>query len=241
MTAREKLRSRALAAIPDTPATVETRALALDPASYIHAIGDGWLVLAGAGDLACVYGTVDMAAIEAILGVAGFDGDLLVPANGRAKPALPAGWSAERASIFTAGTQPLPPDPASPFREAFAVRRLARGDALAHLPSTLRAEIDAVRAARSVYAAFSDGTPVSFAYVSRETERHGDLSIDTLEAFRRRGAAEAASRPVIAELHLRDKRPVWGAIDSNAASLALARRLGFTQRAGLLWVATRTA
>ncbi len=42
MTRRARVRARALAAIPDMPATVETRALALDEATYVHAIGAGW-------------------------------------------------------------------------------------------------------------------------------------------------------------------------------------------------------
>lgn len=90
-----------------------------------------------------------------------------------------------------------------------------------------------------MFAAFCDGAPVSFAYASLETERHGDLSVDTLDAFRRRGFGAAALRPVIADLHARGKRPVWGAIENNAASLALARRLGIREPAGTLWVASR--
>jgi hypothetical protein len=44
---------------------------------------------------------------------------------------------------------------------------------------------------------------------------------------------------VIADLLARGKRPVWGAIEHNAASLAPARRLGITAPAGTLYVATR--
>lgn len=49
----------------------------------------------------------------------------------------------------------------------------------------------------------------------------------------------AALRPVIAGLLARGMHPVWGAIESNAGSLALARSLGFTQPAGTLRVASR--
>ena len=236
-----KLHARAIAAIPDTPVTVETRALALDHATYVHAIGTGWLLIAAAGDLACVFGDADPIAVDTILDVAGFDGDLLLPATGGdVPPTLSSGWSAERARIFTRRTDVFPPrSPTTSTAGPVVVRRLSASDGLTHLPSGLRGEIDQARATRDVYAAWNDGVPASFAYVSLETERHGDLSIDTLEAFRRRGLALAALRPVTAELISRGKRPVWGAVESNAASLALASRLGLTERAGTLWVATR--
>ena len=83
--------------------------------------------------------------------------------------------------------------------------------------------------------------PVAFAYVSLETERHGDLSVDTQEGWQRRGLGAAVLRPVIAGLLARGVRPVWGAVESNAASLGLARRLGFTVPAGTLLAATRLA
>jgi len=241
MTHHAELHARALAAIPDTPVTVETRALALNPATYVHAIGEGWLLIAASGDLACVFGIADPVAVDMILDVAGFDGDLLLPATAKGVPrALPAGWSGERARIFTRGVETFQlSSPAARTESRITVRRLAARDALTHLPSDLRVEIDKARATRNVYAAWKNGLPASFAYVSHETERHGDLSIDTLEAFRRRGLAVAALRPVMADLIARGKHPVWGATESNTASLSLARAIGLTEPAGTLWVATR--
>ncbi len=237
------LHARAIAAIPDTPVTVETRALALDPATYVHAIGAGWLLIDRSGDLACVFGDADPIAVAAILDVAGFDGDLLLPATvNDVPPTLSAQWAAERARIFTQGVEEFElSSSATRTIGRITVRRLAARDELTHLPSDLRSEIDNARATRDVYAAWKDGVPASFAYVSLETERHGDLSIDTLEAFRRRGLAFAALRPVIADLITRGKRPVWGAVESNSGSLALARVLGIVQRAGTLWVARRAS
>jgi len=236
------LHARAIAAIPDTPVTVETRALALDPATYVHAIGAGWLLIAASGDLACVFGAADPIAVDAILDVAGFDGDLLLPATADdVASTLSPRWSAERARIFTRGVDAFElTSSATRTVGRITVRRLAARDDLSHLPSDLRSEIDKARATRDVYAAWKDGLPSSFAYVSLETERHGDLSIDTLEAFRRRGLALAALRPVMADLFARGKHPVWGAMERNTASLALARALGLSERAGTLWVATRT-
>jgi hypothetical protein len=235
------LHARALAAIPDTPVTVETRALALDPATYVHAIGAGWLLIAASGDLACVFGDADPVAVDTILDVAGFDGDLLLPAAvNDVAPTLSTNWLAERARIFTREVEAFElSSSATRTVGRITVRKLSARDVLSQLPSDLRREIDKARATRDVYAAWKDGLPASFAYVSHETERHGDLSIDTLEAFRRRGLAVAALRPVLADLRSRGKHPVWGAIESNTASLALARAIGLTEPAGTLWVATR--
>jgi len=242
MTHHTALHARALAAIPDTPVTVETRALAQDAATIVHAIGDGWLLIAAQGDLACVFGAVDPVALDAILDVAAFDGDLLLPETGTVTPAMKfVRWKAERALIFTANAAASAaiPAAASPMRPATVVRRLSPRDDLGHVPAHLRDELECACATREVFAAFCDGTPVSFAYVSLATERHGDLSIDTLDAFRRRGFGAAALRPVIAGLLARGMHPVWGAIESNGGSLALARSLGFTQPAGTLWIASR--
>jgi hypothetical protein len=229
------LRARAVAAIPDVPVTVETRALARDPTTMVHAIGASWLLIAARGDLARVFGDADALAVDAILDVAGFDGALLLPDN--EATTWSARWKAERALIYT--VEPRASGAAATPETAFDVGRLTPGHRLEHVPDELRGEVERARASREVFAAFCDGVPVSFAYMSLETERHGDLSIDTLAAFRRRGYGAAALHPVNIGLGVRGLSPVWGAIEHNAASLALARKLGFTRPAGTLLVATR--
>jgi hypothetical protein len=77
------------------------------------------------------------------------------------------------------------------------------------LSAPLRGDIERARETREVHAAFVDGLPVAFAYVSLETERHGDLSVDTQEGWQRRGFGAAVLRPVIAGLVARGVRPVW--------------------------------
>jgi hypothetical protein len=189
---RARVPARALAAIPDTPATVETRALALDDATYVHAIGAGWRLIAGTGDLACVFGGADPVAVDTILDVAGFDGDLLVPGTDAPTVAALAGrWSAERALIFTMSSAALRSVvvAASPGRAPVDVRPLSLQVAPGQVPADLREEIGRAATKGEISAAFCNDTPVSFAYVSLETERHGDLSVDTLDAFRRRGSA----------------------------------------------------
>lgn len=239
MTRYPALRARAVAAIPDTPVTVETRALARDAASYVHAIGRGWLLIAADRDLACVFGDADPLARDTILDIAAFDGMLLLPEA--AGPTLGAAWHRERARVFTATPEVLGDRARDVARRGTrtVVRRLSPRDSLAHLPAELADEIVDARDTRDVYAAFCDDAPVSFAYVSLETERHGDLSIDTLDGFRRRGFGAAVLGPVIADLVARGVNPVWGAAESNAGSLALARRCGFTVPAGTMIVAVR--
>ncbi|MEZ5332645.1 MAG: GNAT family N-acetyltransferase [Thermoanaerobaculia bacterium] len=65
-------------------------------------------------------------------------------------------------------------------------------------------------------------------YSCYETETLWDVSIDTLAPHRRRGLASAAVRFLAAHQSARGLTPVWGAVQSNPASLALAARLGFT-------------
>ncbi len=72
-----------------------------------------------------------------------------------------------------------------------------------------------------------DGRAVSFCYAALPTETLWDVSIDTLAAFRRRGLAAACFALAVETLSKTGRRPVWGAVDSNVASLQLAERLGF--------------
>jgi GNAT superfamily N-acetyltransferase len=78
-----------------------------------------------------------------------------------------------------------------------------------------------------VAAVIVEDRPVSFCYAGGETETLWDISIDTLPACRRRGYAEQGVSFLIEQMMLRGKQPVWGAEESNVASLNLARKLGF--------------
>jgi GNAT superfamily N-acetyltransferase len=69
--------------------------------------------------------------------------------------------------------------------------------------------------------------PVAFCYPVFETETLWDVSVDTLEAWRRRGLARACVEFLIDHMRRHGKEPVWGALVSNTASLALAASLGF--------------
>jgi RimJ/RimL family protein N-acetyltransferase len=99
---------------------------------------------------------------------------------------------------------------------------------LEHLPDRLAEELRRAADVSPIAAAFDQGAPVSFCYAAWQTETRWDVSIDTAPFARRRGHAAAAAAFLIEAFARAGKRPVWGAMAGNAASLALARRLGFT-------------
>lgn len=112
-------------------------------------------------------------------------------------------------------------------RSAADVRLLATNQPLDHLPAGLRHEITHARALAPVAAAIVDRRPVSFCYPVWRTEALWDVSIDTLDGYRRRGLAGAAVRFMIDYLRRDRLEPVWCALESNTASLELAAKLGF--------------
>lgn len=82
------------------------------------------------------------------------------------------------------------------------------------------------------------GTPAAFCYAAWLTERLWDVSIETLPTHRRQGHAAVAVEAMADYWAARGRRPVWGALESNTASLALAVKLGFTET-DVLYVLSR--
>jgi GNAT superfamily N-acetyltransferase len=78
-----------------------------------------------------------------------------------------------------------------------------------------------------VAAAMIAGNPVSFCSGEWETESLWDIGIETLPEYRRHGYAEQCVQFMVAHHLQRGKHPVWGAEESNLASLNLAAKLGF--------------
>jgi GNAT superfamily N-acetyltransferase len=115
------------------------------------------------------------------------------------------------------------------------VRPLDPADALDHLPDDVREEVMHFRLRCTVIAGFVGKLPVSFAF-ARCSERLGDISIDTLAEYRNRGFGAATAAALVDHLVARGIEPVWGAVESNHASLRLAEKLGFTKPAGELFV-----
>jgi GNAT superfamily N-acetyltransferase len=102
------------------------------------------------------------------------------------------------------------------------------------VPGDLPRSTDVVSRARVPMAAvWADGRPVSFCYPVWQTETLWDMSIETLPAYRRQGLGARAARTLIRHMRSTGRAPVWGALDTNAASRALAARLGFLETAGI--------
>jgi hypothetical protein len=132
---------------------------------------------------------------------------------------------------------------------------LESGPRFDHVPETVRGELlDALRgrtvsrfvpgalppagAAASrmtvpMAAAWADGRPVSFCYPVWQTETLWDVSIETLEPYRRLGLGARAARTLIRHMRMTGRAPVWGALETNSASRALAARLGFLEAGGI--------
>jgi RimJ/RimL family protein N-acetyltransferase len=109
------------------------------------------------------------------------------------------------------------------------VRWLMSADAIdwSHVASDLRHELSAAFAFSPVAAAFDDGVAVAFCYAAFQTETLWDVSIDTIPRARGRGHARRAAAFLIAHQRDRGRRPVWGAVESNLPSQAVAKSLGF--------------
>jgi hypothetical protein len=162
----------------------------------------------------------DMTLVIAQSGNAGYVGQALLACR-----ASSAGdpWIPERAILHR-----LVVPTASVAEDDAGVRLLRPEDPLDHLPSSLRVEIDHARQTAPVGVATVDARAVSYCYPCWTTESLWDVSIDTLEDYRRLGLAARVARFMIALMQRQGREPVWGAMESNVASLALARTLGFS-------------
>jgi GNAT superfamily N-acetyltransferase len=137
--------------------------------------------------------------------------------------ALP-GWSYELATLHVLGGAPrLPHVPAG------LVRTVSREELAGwrDIPDDLREELDDAASETTIFAAFAGERPAAFCYAGAVTERLWDVSIDTLEPFRRQGYALRCAAFVIEHMRGAGKEPVWGSLVSNVASVRLAARLGF--------------
>jgi len=103
------------------------------------------------------------------------------------------------------------------------------------LPEGLRSELKvALSRGTPAVAALADGRPVSFCYAADETEGLWDISIDTLEPYKRQGYAARCVSYMVDEMRRRGKEPVWAAEVTNLPSMRLAAKLGFIPVDGLL-------
>jgi len=80
-----------------------------------------------------------------------------------------------------------------------------------------------------VAAAIREGHLVSIAHTFARSERYVDIGVATSEAWRRLGLATATASLVAGAIQRDGRIPVWSCGGHNAASLAIAARLGFRE------------
>jgi GNAT superfamily N-acetyltransferase len=78
-----------------------------------------------------------------------------------------------------------------------------------------------------VAAAVVDDAIVAIAHTSAITDKHADIGVATLPAYRRRGFATAAAALVATAIQAGGRIPVWSCGETNQASLRVATNLGF--------------
>lgn len=219
--------------VPDDPVWIEARAVLLESDRRLFGSPEGFAVRSDRLRLGALVGDCPASAIRAAF--SGIDPAVDDPARiwavvapegftAEAGEAL-EGWCADDASIFRE-----PDNGGVSSRPATArVRPIRDSDSawLDHLPGELASELVDARERSEIVAAWVDGRPVSFCYCACESESLWDVSINTAPEYRRRGLAADCVAWLAARMSMRGKRAVWGAHSGNAASRALARKLGF--------------
>lgn len=250
----------ALARVPDEPRTVDTRGMLLSGRAIVHAdpdadlAHDGFIVVVPDVSLAAVVGQPRGDDIRAaIRGLSGDVNVLAQPEHAAAVTAALEDWRRRTAIIHVLPGVMGWESEDDPDARVFTPERAPRLD---HLPDALRRELaDALRGRTTarfvpgalpasgavaapastvpVGAVWADRLPVAFCYPVWQTERWWDVSIDTLVEYRKRGFGARAAKALIRYMRRGGRAPVWGALDSNTPSRALAASLGFIESAGM--------
>lgn len=216
-------------AIPDIPRWVETRSLLLKGECELFGLdeqnGLAFVINSGECELVSVVGHPARSAIkEAVAGAHNRSLVLATLDNSRHVSQSLPGWKSNPARIHL-----LSDSSRLPASEETIVRLLAPNelDMASLLPTDLKQELTNASRNSAIAATFVDGLPVSFCYAAAETESLWGISIDTLVPHRRRGYASLCVSYMVKLMSGQGKRPVWGAEESNIASIRLARKLGF--------------
>ena len=217
--------------LPDVPRWVEARGMLLSGRGHIvrGATNDPPAIVAcPAVKLAVVMGWDDEGVLQRAFAQVPREFSIVAPQEAaEALQRLGRTRSREGATVFQ-----LPASAANRLPAAAADGRLLRPDEyhyLENLPPILRGELRDASGYSPIAATFVDGRPVAFCYAGWETDGHWDVSIDTLDGYRRRGLASAAATCLMQHMAARGKTAVWGSVDSNVASTRLARKLGLAE------------
>lgn len=227
--AKDEVLDELAAALPDLPRWVAARGLLRERRCDVlfspeGKRGAGYLVLERGGPEAFAVHRPVTALIAQLSQLGNPSSRILVPIES-AEPwrALLPGWR-EQAVVVHVHPQPGSlPHPAHPTR-FLTLADLAGFDAL---PEALAADLERALSRGPVAAALEGERPVAFCHAAYRTETWFDLSIDTLEDHRRHGLASSAAAHLIHHMLEQGKRPVWGALDADTASMAMAKKYGF--------------
>lgn len=226
---------RLAALLPDTPRFLETRGMLLEGCCELLGVeeADGGPSFVARGlhpeeKLVAIIGHPAKEAIaDAVSRNGGSGAVIAMPENAALAARTLPGWEMGPAILHLLGEDGLAPMPEG------GVQLLSGPEGFDALPrglrAGLRAELEgALSRDTPLAAAFAEGIPVSFCYAASETESLWDISIDTLDAYRRRGYASCCAAFMVRYMReTAGKEPVWGALETNAASMHLAASLGF--------------
>jgi hypothetical protein len=217
------------AALPDVPRWVAPRGLLLERRCEVllgpeGKKGAGYLVLENDGPEAFAVNR-PVASLVAQLEERGLPAAKILAPIESADPwrALLPGWREHPAVLHVHPVPATLPRPVHPTR----FLTLADVEGFGALPQRLAEDLTRALSRGPVAAAFLGASPVSFCHAAHRTESWFDLSIDTLEAHRRAGYATSAAAHLIHHMLAQGKKPVWGALDADTASMGLARKYGF--------------
>jgi RimJ/RimL family protein N-acetyltransferase len=223
------LQHRLAKALPDIPRYVETRAMLLAEHCEIfgqdEAEGLNFVVFHNEFRTVSVIGKPSGEAILQAVDSGDGESDVLAFEDNvtHVETVLPDLLS-ERAVLHLLGDSPsLPVVPDG------MVRFLGEEEvtSLTGLSDELAEELTVAAKLTQIAATIVDHKPVSFCYAGSITETLWDISIDTCEEYRNRGLAALCVSFLIDHYGRQGKRPVWGAFESNTASMKLAAKLGF--------------
>jgi len=250
----------ALTRVPDLPRWIDARGMLLSGRAMVSAAPradlthDGFVIAVRDSALAAVVGQPSSELVTETLGALAGDINVLAQMEDvkRVGLALPA-WRRRIAILHVLPGVMSWEARAEPQSRVFTRENAPR---LEHVPAALKRELDDALAGRTVSrfvpgtvpqgipfesrvrvpmaAGWADGRPVAFCYPVWQTETRWDVSIETLEAYRGRGLGARAARTMIRHMRTSGRAPVWGALESNGASRALAARLGFLEAAGVV-------
>jgi len=206
--------------LPDVPRWIEAHGIASDPAGWREPVGGGFALGHDRARLIVVAGDAEPGEV-AKLAAARPHYTLLFAID---REDLAAAMRRTRRAVARAILHTLADPAALPDLEGAIA--LPPDASLAHLPAALTDEL--AGASTTVWTTIVDDKPVAFAYAPWRSAKWFDISIDTLPGFRQLGLGSLVAAAMIRDEMRQGRQAVWGSDESNAASLRLAKRLGFT-------------